>query len=76
MAAATREKDIPGIVDALIKSYDEAVGALRHALACYLTSGERPSAAAAPRGCSPIPSSGSNTASGGRRPRPAGPSAA
>src|SRR6476661_5935006 len=43
MAVATREQDVPGIVDALIQSYDQAVAALRHALARYLTSGEKPS---------------------------------
>ncbi len=43
---ATKLDEIPGLIDRLCDMFDQSVAALRSALACYLTSGERPDAAA------------------------------
>jgi AMP nucleosidase len=42
VGGATKAADIPGIIEALRAIYDESVANLRHALAVYLRTGERP----------------------------------
>jgi AMP nucleosidase len=44
MTDATKPAEVPGLVDQLIETYDAAVAALRHGLACYLQDGTRPDA--------------------------------
>jgi AMP nucleosidase len=50
MADVTKAGEISGLVDELIETYDGAVAALRHALACYLQNGAKPSARERQRG--------------------------
>jgi AMP nucleosidase len=50
MTIATTLDEVPGIVDALVDTYETSIAALRHGLACYLSAGERPSLEARAQG--------------------------